>query len=410
MKSTNQDIASSAYWGELRAHARPLFAATLGVAFGMSINTYTSSLFGAHLIKEFGWQRSDFALIGIFAFVLFLILPVIGRLTDQLGVRVAAGFGVLLIPLSFIALSQMNGDLHVFFLLNFFQIIVMSFATSTVYNRVVSDRFINARGIAFAIVMMGAPLVGVPLAPWLGDFIDANGWRAGYLAMGVICFVFGIIALFLLPPVGPRTPKPSHLRADFALVSRSKPFWLLAGGMWLVNLPQAVGASQLMIMLAEQGISLKAAGFLSLYPAGVIIGRLFFGAALDRMAPHIVGGIGLALPALGFAILASYTGQPLAIGCSVLLMGLAQGAEGDVASFLVGRHFPLGIFASVNGLIAGFTALGASIGSLILAAMLNFSDTFTAFLLFSIAVTLIGSALIALVGPGKKEIYLHATE
>ncbi len=91
-------------------------------------------------------------------------------------------------------------------------------------------------------------------------------------------------------------------------------------------------------------------------------------------------------------------------------MGLAQGAEGDVAAFLVGRHFPLGIFASVNGLIGGFTALGASIGGLMLVAMLTQSDSFTPFILLSIAVTLIGSVLIARVGPGKKEVHLHATE
>ncbi len=401
---------TDSYWGELRTNAKPLFAATLGVAFGMSINTYTSSLFGAHLIKEFGWERSDFALIGIFAIVLFLVLPTIGRLTDVFGVRLAASVGVFLTPLTFYALSQMNGDIGVFFTLNFIQLMVMSFTTSTVFNRVVADRFINARGIAFAIVMMGAPLAGALIAPWLGDYISANGWRAGYQAMGMISLLFGIVALILLPPVGPQTAKPSHLRADFALVSRSKPFWLLAGGMWLLNLPQALGASQLMIMLADQGISLEAAGFLSIYPAGVILGRLGFGAALDRLAPHIVGGIGLALPALGFAILASNFDAPMAIGFSVLLMGLAQGAEGDVASFLVGRHFPLGIFASVNGLIAGFTALGASLGSLMLVGMLKHTDTFTAFLLFSMAVTLIGSVLIAMVGPGKKEVHLHADE
>ncbi len=395
------------YWGELRAHAKPLFAATLGVAFGMSINTYTSSLFGQHLITEFGWQRSDFALIGIFAIVLFLMLPTIGRITDVFGVRLAASVGVFLTPLTFYALSQMNGDIRIFFTLNFIQLMVMSFTTSTVFNRVVADRFINARGIAFAIVMMGAPLAGAVIAPWLGDYIGANGWRAGYQAMGMISLVFGVLALLLLPPVGPRTPKPSHLRADFALVSRSRPFWLLAGGMWLVNLPQALGASQLMIMLADQGISLKAAGFLSVYPAGVILGRLLFGAALDRMAPHIVGGIGLALPALGFAILASSYDAPMVVGFSILLMGLAQGAEGDVAAFLVGRHFSLGIFASVNGLIAGFTALGASLGSLLLVAMLKHTDSFTAFLMLSVAVTLIGSVLIALVGPGEKEAIVH---
>ncbi len=308
---------SEAYWSELRTHAKPLFAATLGISFGMLVNTFTSPLFGAHLVKEFGWARSDFALLGIFPVILFLLLPITGRITDRFGVRVAAGIGIFLTPFSFYALSIMNGDIRVFFAINLIQMMIMSFTTSTVYNRVVADRFINARGIAFAIVMLGAPAVGAVLAPVLGDFINAYGWRAGYQAMGALCLFFGIIALFLLPPVGPRTPKPSTLRQDFTLVSRSKPFWLLAIGMVLINLPQALGASQLMIMLAEQGISLQAAGFLSAYPAGVILGRLIFGGALDRF-PRISSAV-LALPcqrsALPFSPAAMTRHGPSAFRC-----------------------------------------------------------------------------------------------
>jgi MFS family permease len=297
----------------LRNHARPLFAATLGVAFGMSINSYTSSLFGAHLSKEFGWQRSDFALIGVFAAALLVVLPVVGRLTDRYGVRRTAAVGVFLAPLTYIAQSMATGSLALFFTVNCLQLFAMSFVTSTVFNRVVADRFISARGIAFAIVMAGPPLAGIVVAPVLGDFITAYGWRAGYWFMAAITFCFGLIALLMLPPDRARTARPSTLKADYALVAKSKVFWLITASMVLVNLPQALGTSQLMIMLADNGVKLSDAWYLSVYPLGVTAGRFITGYLLDRCPPHWVGMIGLIIPAIGFALLAGPIDTPVVI-------------------------------------------------------------------------------------------------
>jgi MFS family permease len=390
------------YLGEVKTHSRALFSAMLGLAFGISINHYTSSLFGAHLIKEFGWARSDFAFIGTFAIAMLIMLPITGRITDVIGVRKAAAIGIFGTPLTYLALANMGGDIRIFFAITFAQIMVGCFTTATVFNRVVAERFVTARGLAFAIIMTGPPLVGAIAAPVFGTFIDAEGWRAGYLLMGGIAFAFGLIALLLLPPHVTATSRPSTIREDFALVSRNKVFWLLFAGMFLVNLPQAVGSSQLMIMLAENGVSLSDAWFLSVYPVGVVLGRFIFGVALDRFAPHIVAAIGLSIPAIGFAILASPMDTAPLVAIAVLSMGLAQGAEGDVAAFLIGRHFPLAIFASVAGLIGASTAFGASVGAAVLQSMLASWDNFFPFMVFSAVVTLAGALIFLPIGAGKR--------
>lgn len=91
---------ASAYLQEVRQYARPLFAATLGLAFGLSINNYTSSLFGAHLIKAFGWAKADFAILGTFAILMLATLPLAGRTADRYGVRKAAAIGVVGMPIT----------------------------------------------------------------------------------------------------------------------------------------------------------------------------------------------------------------------------------------------------------------------------------------------------------------------
>ena len=390
--------AQPGYLKELKVHIRPLTAATIGIAFGLSINNYTASLFGAHLVEEFGWDRADFAKITVFALVLLPLFPLLGRLTDVKGVRFVAALGVIGMPLTMVAFANMTGDINLFFAINLAQLICGACLTSTVFNRVVAERFTLARGIAFAIIMSGPPLTG-GIAAWaLGPVIGEYGWRGGYLFMGALVFLFGLLSLILLPTKTTLTAQPSTVKRDYVFIIRSPVFWLASLGMLLCNIPQALGSNQLMLMLHENGVPLTASIYVSLYPFGVFAGRFITGAALDRFPTHIVGAIGLALPAIGFAILASPYDGALMLGFAVLLMGLAQGAEGDVAAYAVARHFPLAIFATVMGPVNAATAVGASLGGLVLVPMLGHFDNYVPFLMFSTIVTLLGSVALFLLG------------
>ena len=386
------------YLNELKAHIRPLTAATLGIAFGLSINNYTASLFGAHLVKEFGWDRADFAKITIFALILLPLFPLLGRLTDVKGVRFVAALGVIGMPLTMVAFANMTGDLNQFFVISLLQLMCGACLTSTVFNRVVAERFTVARGIAFAIIMSGPPLTG-GIAAWaLGPMIGEYGWRGGYLFLGAVILLFGLLALILLPAKTPLKAMPSTAKRDYGLILRSPVFWLASLGMLLCNIPQALGSNQLMLMLRENGVPLTASIYVSLYPFGVFVGRFLTGAALDRFPAHIIGAIGLALPAIGFAILASPYDGAIMLGLAVLLMGLAQGAEGDVAAYAVARHFPLAIFATVMGPVNAATAVGASLGGLVLVPMLGHFQNYVPFLIFSTIVTLLGAMALFLLG------------
>ena len=46
------------YLGELRQHARPLTAASLGAGVSLPFFAYTNTVFSPFLIKEFGWSWS----------------------------------------------------------------------------------------------------------------------------------------------------------------------------------------------------------------------------------------------------------------------------------------------------------------------------------------------------------------
>ena len=79
-------------------------------------------------------------------------------------------------------------------------------------------------------------------------------------------------------------------------------FPLAIGGMLLVNIPQLLVSSQLMLVLAENGATGQVATWIvALYAAGVAVGRLLCGLALDRFAVHHVAIMVLGLPAIGLA-------------------------------------------------------------------------------------------------------------
>src|SRR6202008_2063915 len=114
---------------------------------GYLLNHYISNIFAPHLVAEFGWSRSEFALIGTFGLLTLFCVPVIGRLTDLFGARAIALVGVVSFPLSLIAASMMNGSIVVFAAITVLQTVMVGTTTSSlVYTRLIAENFAGARG------------------------------------------------------------------------------------------------------------------------------------------------------------------------------------------------------------------------------------------------------------------------
>lgn len=397
----------SAYWGEFRTHWRPLLAATMGLGFGIGLSAYTMSLFAPKLIAEFGWPRSQFALLGSMGLLMLIAQPITGRLTDRFGVRAVSTVGVLAGPSAYIAFAMQPGSIRAFFAIAVLQIVVGTLTTSPVYTRIVAERFEKARGLAFSIVMTGPPLVGAVLAPLLGRFIESEGWRNGYLLMGGITMAFGLIAVAMTPPhIGTRPDEdvPVESKAGYGVIVRNPAFWVLIIGMILVNFPQGLVSAQMKLMLMDSGAQSQTATWLiSIYAVGVMVGRFACGLSLDRMQPHHVAALTLSMPAIGMMLMASPFDATIVLALSVAMMGLAQGAEGDVAAYLVSRRFGLNVFSLVMGLVGASIAGGAALGAVTLSYTLGLWGSYAPFLVIGACVTLVGALLFLTLGHGSRK-------
>ena len=400
------------YFSEFKINWRSLMATFIGIGTGSAIGHYTLSLFGPELINEFGWSKADYALVGSLQIFTLLFTPFAGRFTDRFGVKIAASIGFAAMSLGFFAYSIMSGSIVEFFAIWVVQHIFGVLSTSLVFSRLIVEQFDRARGSALALLMTAPPLVGAIMAPIIAVVINSEGWRTAFVMLGVISAVGGIICVTFMARAKKRGDKAAdgspildvHLsRQELWALMKTRTFMLLVGGMALINLPQVFASSQLKLIVLAQGITDQLATWMvSLYAIGVIVGRVIFGLALDRIKANYVALFALSLPAIGFVILASSVSLVWLLAGAVLIIGIAQGAEGDIGGYLISRHFSLKNYSLILGFVKAGLDGGGAIGALILSFTLRISDSYVPFLIIVAVSTLLGAICFFLTGPGRQ--------
>ena len=392
------------YLSEFRLNWTNLLGAGLGLGFGAAFNHYMMNLFGPALIADFGWSRSEFALVGAIGLIGMVFTPIAGRVTDRIGPRAAAMIGFSVIPLAFLALSFMTGSVYQFYAILAVKSTIGILTATMVFTRVVVERFDRARGVAMACLLSCPPIIGAISAPIIGQIIEVEGWRTAYRVMALVSGLGGLTAILLIGRYidakgNPRPPAPQLGWVQFREFCRNPVFLLLLAGMFLVNFPQVLVSSQMSIMLMENGASMGfATALVSVYASTVVIGRFIGGYALDRVSPHFVAIVSLGLPAVGFVLLASPFDMRWALALSMALVGLAQGAETDVAAILTSRRFDMGHYSFVFSMLMTSMGLAASLGSVLLSVTLTGGGNFNLFLIICAAATLCGALCFFLTG------------
>ena len=189
---------------------------------------------------------------------------------------------------------------------------------------------------------------------------------------------------------------------ELSAIFRSPAFLLIVSGMFFCNVPQVIVSSQLKLVLMENGASSTLATWVvSLYAGGVIVGRLLSGLALDKVSPQLVAIVALGLPAAGFMALASPFDAGWVLGGAILLVGLAQGAEGDIGAYLTSRTFDIRHFSFVYSFLIASMGVGTAVGSLTLSVMLDLTENFNLFLVTAAVLTVIGALCFFLTGLGS---------
>jgi predicted MFS family arabinose efflux permease len=373
---------------ELAMHWPILVLAALAVGFGtMGIGFYSLGLFVKPLQAEFGWSRgavsgaATFQQLGI-----FLSAPLVGRLSDRIGVRTIALTSFIAMPLAMLALSHTGGSVPQWYGLWLLVSLAGCGTTPAVWARVVLQRFDAARGLALGLMLVGTGLAAALAPALLGRIFAEHGWRYGAMAMAAASAVVGVPLCLLLP----RGPKQIDLDTrPKGRFEGNRAIWLLLVVGILLGVIVAGLIIHLVPMLVDRGMQpAAAANVAASVGLAVIASRVVVGWMFDRFHAPFVAAVFLAMP-IGSCLLLGLGGPVVP---AAVMLGLAAGAEVDMLAFFTSRYAAMKNYGATYGIILGAFCLGAAFGPLAVGQTVDASGN------YNLALTLSALGLVAVVG------------
>ncbi|NVN92452.1 MAG: YbfB/YjiJ family MFS transporter [Desulfuromonadales bacterium] len=341
--------------------------------FGLARYAYTMLLPGMQAGLGLAYERMGLIGTGNFAGYLTAVLatpPLIRRLRPRLMVS----GGLLLIALCMIAISQCHSYAGI---LSFYTLAGVGggFANIPMMALVTFWFRSEQRGRAAGLVLCGngaGIIFSGALIPLLNRWYGADGWRSGWLVLGVISLVIAVIAGVLLrnspaeiglEPVG-RPPAdvssqliPRERRGDGGLLVRLGLLYLVFGSTFMVY-----GTFIVTTMVKEYGFSEAKAG---LYWSWTGIFSLFSGVGFGSLSDRIGRKHGMALvftvQTLAYLLAGLHPGA-FGLMLSVILYGLAVFALPAIMTAAVGDYLGLSRAATALATITIFFAAGQTIG------------------------------------------------
>ena len=348
------------------------------------------------LIHEFGWNRGLVAGAFSFGFLVSAALsPMFGRVMDRHGPQRVIGVGVCLMTAGLFLAPFIATPWQLYATLGVLVGGGANLMTYSAHSQFLPNWFIRRRALAISVVFTGAGVGAIILLPWLQTIIDARGWRASCIVLGVL--VAGIIGplTFLMrhkpADVGALPDGVSHQAGGarrrtlhvvdtewasidwtLARAMRTARFWWISVGYFCALFAWYAVQVHQTEYLIEVGFSpMLAAWALGFVNVVAIPGQVGLGALSDRMGREWLWTIGCAGFAVCYAALIA-----LAAGPSLPLLYLMVGTQGFlgyalpsvmgpiVAEIYEGRHFGA-IFGAINVTLIGGGAAGPWVAGVI---------------------------------------------
>lgn len=395
---------------------------------GVGVNARTAfSLFFPPILNEFGWERGVTA--GAFSFGFFVAAalgPLLGRLMDRYGPRVAIELGVCATGFGLLLAAQASQPWHLYLTLGVLIGVGSMFLGYTGHSLFLPNWFVRRRGLAMSIAFSGVGIGSIVLMPGLQAYIEHSGWRAACIAMGILVLVLLVPLNLLLRrrpeelgsgPDGDRTlSAASAARHPDNVIDKAwaSVDWTLARAIrtarfWWIALGYSCGMFVWYAVQVHQTKYLVEVGFTGAY-AGWALGFVSFAAipgqiALGHISDRIgrewvwtVGCLGFAL-CYGALLAMRLNPDPALLWFMVLSQGVLGYGVTSVfgaipAEIFQGRHYGT-IFGTLS--VAGMT--GGALGPWITGALYDATGNYTIAFCVAIGCSLLSALAIWLAAP-----------
>ena len=350
--------------------------------------------------EDLGWSRAT--IVGILTMagiVSGMLAAPIGPLVDRHGSRALMTGAAILGGLCFLGVSQITEVWQYYLLLGLLEASTRPALDTVGPRATIANWFVRKRAPAFAFFTMGRATAGLFLVPPIAFLVEQTSWRSSWVVMGLLqLFVLAPLCWAaqrrrpedegLLPdgdlppatrPAGGRSgeapgvrPPPTPVddpRWTVGQALRTRTFWLLNLGILLVNFPGASIYVHMSSYFQDKGMAAPAAaGALSVYALGALLGRVVWTSIIHRLGVHrslvalaFIYGSGI----LAFALVSG----PWALVAAALALGISIGGSAQLQAQLWPDYFGRGIVGTLSG-YGALMVIPAQAGGPLLAAFM----------------------------------------
>lgn len=335
--------------------------------FGFAL--YGQGVYLVELQRLNGWPAS---LISGASTLSLLIGNVIVIFTDEIVRRLGlkrlalAGIACLAISMVLLALVSVPCALYAAFALMSLGWVGMG---TVVISAVVGAWFVQRRGLAISLALLGASSGGVVVTPALVVLVSHVGFQAAMLiasAIMVIVLVPVTLAWIGPPPAVDATAATENTSSPAPAAGISRADVMRRLEFWTIALPFALGiVAQVgfivhQIAMLEPKIGAVRAGLaVSVMTAMAMAGRLSLGLVADRLDPRLAAAVSLVSQAVALSTIRLTDDIQLVLLASAVF-GFSVGNLITLPPLIIHREFAAQHFTVVMGL---FTAISGTIGA-----------------------------------------------
>jgi MFS family permease len=391
--------------------------AFVALAVNVGLVFYAWGVFVSPLADEFGGRGRVSGAYAAMQVASSLYGLWIGRLVDVHGARPVQTVGAVVFALGYAMLARADSLLWLYVAMAGPIALGSAGIGALPSNGAVARWFVRKRGRALGVATAGISAGGIVVAPASSYLIEQVGWRHAYdiLAASVIVLVLPPVLAFMrrdpadmgLLPDGEVMPSATDRAEHLALIdrelARSVPpgaamrtasFWLLAAafGLTMTGL-SAVLLNQVAILVDRGMPATHASWVLGATAAMGVVGKLGFGALLDRYDQRRVAAGCFVLQAAGVVLLWQTDGAP-ALACYVILYGYAMGGNATLQASLVAETFGRLHYGAIFGRLMPFVTLTQAVGIPLMGGLRDWTGGWDVGLAGVVASSLIGVWLV----------------
>jgi len=381
------------YWGWfVVAGAFCVLAANYGTR-------YCFGVFVRPMFMDYQWPMSTISL----AFSINLIMYgvgglVTGRLLDRMAPRWIMTVGSCIAAFGFIATGFVSTPAQLFITFGIVCGIGSAGIGAVVSAASVGKWFIRRRGVAIGVATIGIGFGTMLLTPLAGWIVKNYDWRTGFITLGVIILVVGVlVSQFIMKKSTPeaygllpdgdrlemRTPERDNM---VHVVSDAPSTHILSDNRFWIIVICFTGAIMVQMMVfvhqvpyaVDTGIDrITAASSLGAIGVASIFGRFFFGWLSDHIRdPKYSAFVGYLVMACGMLVLLNVRTVGM-LYVYALTLGFGYGCIAPMMPILLSDRFGRDVLGSAYGLMTFFTSgIAGTIGPVLGGVIYDISGSY----------------------------------